>query len=200
MKFGQVIEYNNINIFFKNRVENEVGRLVPDLFLFFKNVLYEVKPGGLQLNFDIVRQFSAWRTIKTNRIKLRLLIWRYAQFLLLEKGLKVVFLPYFKYDFSRKMFLMLYSINWQNFIVWLPLLLQILVNMCIAILFYQVVTSYNTSNQAVFLHDQNVLDIILNILRIGRAWKKGERKFRCQKLSQTLECAFKFKELVVHFF
>ena len=171
--------------------------------------MYEVKPGGLQLNVDIFRQFSAWHTIKANRVKLRLLIRRYAQFLLLEKGLRIVFLPYFKYDFSRKMFLMLYSINWQNFIVWLPLLFQILVNMCIAILFYQVVTSYNTSNQAVFLHDQIVLDVILKILRTGRAWKKDEgkyifhhfqRDFRCQKLSQTLECAFKFKELVVHFF
>ena len=39
MKFGQLIEYN-INIleifFFKNYVENGTGRLVPDLFLFFK--------------------------------------------------------------------------------------------------------------------------------------------------------------------
>ena len=30
MKFGQVIEYN------KRNVENEAGRLVPDLILFFK--------------------------------------------------------------------------------------------------------------------------------------------------------------------
>ena len=43
------------------------------------------------------------------------------------------------YDFSRKMFLMLYSINWPNFIVWLPLLLEILGNI---------------SNQAVFIHAQ----------------------------------------------
>ena len=28
---------------------------------------------------------------------------------------------------------MLYSINWPNFIVWLPLLHDILINMCIAI-------------------------------------------------------------------
>ena len=34
MKFGQVIEYNNI--FFKNHAENEAGRLVLDLFMFFK--------------------------------------------------------------------------------------------------------------------------------------------------------------------
>ena len=36
MKFGHVIEYNKRNIS-KNHVENEAGRLVPDL-LFFKKV------------------------------------------------------------------------------------------------------------------------------------------------------------------
>ena len=71
------------------------GRLVPDLFLFFKKALYEVKAKPLQL----------------------------------RKRLWIVFL----YDFSRKMFLMLYSINWPNAIAWLPLLIEILVNMCIVI-------------------------------------------------------------------
>ena len=42
-KFGQVIEYNKINISFENRAENEARRLVPVLFLFFKKALYEVK-------------------------------------------------------------------------------------------------------------------------------------------------------------
>ena len=38
MKFGQLIEYNkNKILFFKNYAENEAGRLVPGLFLFFKN-------------------------------------------------------------------------------------------------------------------------------------------------------------------
>ena len=35
MKFGQLIEYNKRNIFPKNNAENEAGRLVPSLFLFF---------------------------------------------------------------------------------------------------------------------------------------------------------------------
>ena len=52
----------------------------------------------------------------------------------LEKGLEIVYPSYFVYDFSKKkMFLMLCSINWPNFIALLPLLLEILVNMCIAI-------------------------------------------------------------------
>ena len=40
----------------------------------------------------------------------------------LEKGLGIVFPPSCVYVFSRKMFLMLYSIIWPNFIVWYPLL------------------------------------------------------------------------------
>ena len=53
MKFGQVIEYNRIQFFFKNHAENEARRLVSDLFLFFKKVLYEVIASGLQLSFNV---------------------------------------------------------------------------------------------------------------------------------------------------
>ena len=38
----------------ENHAENEAGRLVPDLFLFLKKALYEVKASGLQLRFDII--------------------------------------------------------------------------------------------------------------------------------------------------
>ena len=55
MKFGQLMEYENRNIFFKSHAENEAGRLVPDLFLFFKKAFYEVKSSGLQLSFNIFR-------------------------------------------------------------------------------------------------------------------------------------------------
>ena len=50
-----------------------------------------------------------------------------------DKSLGIVSLVHFVYDFSTKLFDMLYSINGPNFIVWLPLLLEILGNMCIAI-------------------------------------------------------------------
>ena len=36
IKFGQLIEHNKRNTFFKNYAKNEVGRVVPDVFLFFK--------------------------------------------------------------------------------------------------------------------------------------------------------------------
>ena len=45
-------------------------------------------------------------------------------------------LPHFVYDFSRKVFLLLYYIKWPSFIVWLPLLLEIWGNNCIAIFFF----------------------------------------------------------------
>ena len=36
MKVGQSIEYNTEIFLFKNYAENETGRLVPELFLFFE--------------------------------------------------------------------------------------------------------------------------------------------------------------------
>ena len=54
----------------------------------------------------------------------------------LDKGLVIASPAHFAYYFSTKMLLMLYSINCPNFIVWLPLLLEILSNMCIAIICY----------------------------------------------------------------
>ena len=54
LKFGQVVEYNNI-FFFKNHAENEALRLVPDVFLFFKKPLYEVKSIDLELSFNHFR-------------------------------------------------------------------------------------------------------------------------------------------------
>ena len=63
------------------------------------------------------------------------LYWRYAwrpKFLFAPLGSKLssrisqvsgqtISPPHFVYDFSRKIFFMLYSINWSNFILWLPL-------------------------------------------------------------------------------
>ena len=52
------------------------------------------------------------------------------------KGQEIFSTLHFVYDFSRKMFFMLFSINWANIIVWLPLLLKILGNMLISIVFF----------------------------------------------------------------
>ena len=51
MEFGQLIEYDKRKIFAKN----ELRRLVPDLFLFFKKALYKTKENVMQLSFTIFR-------------------------------------------------------------------------------------------------------------------------------------------------
>ena len=38
---------------FKIYAENEAGRLVPDFFLVFEKVQYELRAGALQLSFNI---------------------------------------------------------------------------------------------------------------------------------------------------
>ena len=40
MEFGQLKKYSARNIFFKHHAKNEEGKLVPDLFPFFKRKLY----------------------------------------------------------------------------------------------------------------------------------------------------------------
>ena len=52
MKFDQFIESKKI-FFFRNHAENEVGRLVSDLFSFFEKTLYEVKANDPKLSFSI---------------------------------------------------------------------------------------------------------------------------------------------------
>ena len=49
----------------------------------------------------------------------------------LKKGLRIISPPHFVYELSRKMFLILYSINWRKFMVWFSLLREVLGNMCI---------------------------------------------------------------------
>ena len=105
------------------------------------------------------------------------------KFEFLEKSLEIVSTPHFAYDLSRKMFLMLFSINWPSVIAWLNLLLEILDNICIAIVSFPGCDVIIFEINLIFLHDQKVRLKILNILRKKRA-------FSCQKLPQTLECTF----------
>ena len=119
-----------------------------------------------------------------------------------EKRLGLVSSSHFEYDFSRKIFLMLYSINWPKFIVRFPLLLEILSNMCIIIVYYP---------------GCDVITFEINLFFLIRLWymtKKSRQKlkyleneksfwgetkriflhfwrtFNWQKSSQTWECAF----------
>ena len=81
----------------------------------------------------------------------------------LDKSLAIVSPAHFVYDFSTKMFLMLYSINKPNFIAWFPLLLEILGNMCIAIVCEPGCDVMNFDInlifliESLFLHDQKFM-------------------------------------------
>ena len=68
----------------------------------------------------------------------------------LEKGLGIVAPPNFVYDFSRRMFLMVYSINSLNFTVWLLSVLKILSNVYIAIVFFPGCDVINFENDKSF--------------------------------------------------
>ena len=50
MKFGQLIEYNKINIFFKNRARETGFR---PSFLKKRKASFVVKASGLQLSFNV---------------------------------------------------------------------------------------------------------------------------------------------------
>ena len=93
----------------------------------------------------------------------------------IKRGLEVVSLPHFLHKFWRKIFLLLNSINSSNFIVWLPLLCEILCVTCVCymcvICGYMCVTIVCKPCSKVmnfevkliflikplFLHDQNVV-------------------------------------------
>ena len=79
----------------------------------------------------------------------------------LEKGLGIVSPSHFEYDFSGK----ICSINWPNFIAWLPLLLQILGKVCIASVRFPACNVVSFEINFVFQ------DKKLNILRTKRAFK-----------------------------
>ena len=79
-----------------------------------------------------------WSEVVRNKLFKTLHYWSrdMLNFYFLDKGLGRVFPAHFVYVFSTKMFLILYAINWPNFIAWLSFLLEILGNMCIAIVCY----------------------------------------------------------------
>ena len=55
MEFVQLTDETRDIFFVKNHAENATGRLVPELFLFFKKALCKVKKNVLQLGFTIFR-------------------------------------------------------------------------------------------------------------------------------------------------
>ena len=105
----------------------------------------------------------SWRLSRYIEVKLQTTCFHNKLFKAIKWGLELVSLPHFLHKFWRVIFLLLYSINWQNFIVWLPLICEILDNMCIAIVckpgFDLMNFEFNLffPIKAFFLFDQNVV-------------------------------------------
>ena len=89
--------------------------------------------------------------------------------------------PHFVYDFSRKIFFMLYSINWPRFIVWLSLLFEMLGNMCILFVSqYDVINfeiNLSSLNKLFFHMTKKIRTKILNTLRTKRALRWNKKHF-----------------------
>ena len=68
-----------------------------------------------------------------------------------KRCLKLISLHHFLYVFWRIIFILLYSINWSNFVAWLSLLSEILGNMRIVIACYTGCDGINFENNLIFL-------------------------------------------------
>ena len=135
MKFRQLIDHPKRNIFIEKLCRKWGRETSPrPLFVFLKNfVLGKSKWSAAWFHYIFIAPKLAY---SRNKLFKTLHYWSrdMLNFNFLDKGLGIVSPAHFVYHFSTKMFLMLYSINWPNFIAWLLLLLEILDNMYITIL------------------------------------------------------------------
>ena len=142
MKLGQLIKHNKRNIFLQKSCR-KWGRKTSSrpLFVFRKSfILRKRKRPAAWFHYISIALESTYnkkKLFRTLHYRSRYMF----NFVFLDKDLGIVSWTYFVYDFSTKMFLMLYSMNWSNFFDCLALLLEILGNTCIAIVFWPGVTS-----------------------------------------------------------
>ena len=164
MKFGQLIEHPKRNIFLW-KLCRKWGRETSSrpLFVFQKSfVVCKSKWSAAWFCYILIAL-----KLVCNRNKLVKTLHSWSRDMLnfdfLGKGQGIVSLAHFVYDFSTKIFLRLYSINWPNFIVCLPFLLEILGNMFIAIVYYPVCDAMDFEINLIFLikpfllRDHNVM-------------------------------------------
>ena len=85
-------------------------------------------------------------------------------------------LPHFMHDFSRKIFLTLYSLNWPDLIAWLSLLLETLGNVFIKITCFPVCDVLNFEINLIFL-----------IKQFSYTAKKSGHKFKYLKKKKSFK-------------
>ena len=92
----------------------------------------------------------------------RVSIQRYAQFWFFRKGLGLAPPPHFVFNYSRKLFLMLYSINWANFSVRWPLHLEILGNISMVFVFAMTLSLWYLYLRWRYLYGICICDDVIN--------------------------------------
>ena len=132
MKFGQLIDYNMRNIFLEESYTKCGKETISRPFLKNQNWPY--------LWINILRFYifrfnclPSWGLSKVIETADHLLLPHIKLFKKTKRGLELVSLPHFPHDFLRKIYLLLHPITWPNFNAWLPLLREILGNMCIVV-------------------------------------------------------------------
>ena len=131
VKFGHLIECNMRNVF----LEKSYAKC--DCKSFPRSISEQLKL-SISLDYWYTVCFycmPSWRLLKHIETILQTTFF-YLILSFFKKTWSVlggVSVPHFPHNFWRKIFLLLYSVNWPSFIIRLPLLHQILVSMCIAI-------------------------------------------------------------------
>ena len=123
MTFGQIIRYNMRNIFLVKSYTQWGRKTITRHFS--KKSKLSLSPDFMQFVFIVCQVEGNQKILKLRYLDL-LFLSHLKFFQKAKRGPKVVSLPHFLNDFWIKIFLLLYSINWLNFIVWLPLLREIL--------------------------------------------------------------------------
>ena len=135
-KFRQLIEHNKRNIILQKSCRKWGRETSSRLCFVFQKKLY-IRSN--QVVHSLISLYFIALKLVYNKNKLFKILHYWSRdifhFDFLDKGLEIVCSPHFVYDFPTKVLLMLYSISWPNFIVWLFLLLEILAKMCIATVF-----------------------------------------------------------------
>ena len=140
MEIGQLIEYNNRKIFHRTlcRKWGRENSHRPLFVFFFKCLIW----GKSKWSAAEFQDISISLNLGYNKNKLHQTLGYGSRdifnFDFPDKALGLVYPPHFVYDFSRIMFLMLYSINWPNLSdylyfsrYWAICVLQLFVNLTV---------------------------------------------------------------------
>ena len=111
-----ITSHFNYQVYFSSKIMHQIrqGVQFETSFCFFKKALYKVKAYGMQLSFDISGQSQLCIQIKTNSIKLQTIDPKIDSILSFWKRIREQFLHHILCMISRKIFLILHSINRPN--------------------------------------------------------------------------------------